>query len=214
MNSHEGINAIKSALHKRFFDVSALLANSYFEYDVSDKTEAIYSKCNNDPRTRSEVYMDVLTGELGEHAIYRLLKEAGLDIVFNEEPISKEYWWDIALDHKDGPLFGEIKFQGNGFEDNSKTTFGFSKKRFDQHMRENWQKLDFIIAFYLKSKGDQTFVVPWLLIDSDAIDPKLNLYGLSTKNDGYYLKMNEAQKKNLFERLNNDSNLFTFDASH
>jgi hypothetical protein len=207
---NEGMKSIRKALHKRVFDMSQLLADPYFDDDVSDKTAAIYSKANDDPRDRSEVYMDVLTGELGEYGIYRLLKEAGLDVVYNEEELTREYWWDLCVIHDGKPLYGEIKFQGTGFKDEAKTTFAFHRKNHDQHMRENWKKLDFIIAFYIKSHGEQTLIVPWLLIDSQAIDPSLNLYQVSQYNNGYYLKMQLAQQKNLFDRLNNDSNLFTF----
>ena len=90
-NAHEGIKTIRAALHKRSFDVSRLLADPYFDDDVADKTIAIYSKANDDPRTQSEVYMDVLTGELGEHGIYRLLKDAGLDVIYNDESFTGEY---------------------------------------------------------------------------------------------------------------------------
>jgi len=206
----EGMKQVMLALRKRYFDVSAILSDPYFDDDVADKAQAIYQKANDDPRDKMEVYMDVLTGELGEHAIYRLLKDAGLDVVHNEEPFTGEYWWDVCL-LGEKPLYGEVKFQGNGFEDDPKVTFAFNKKCKDQHMRENWPKLDFIIAFYLKPHEDKLYVVPWLIIDSEVINQKLGLYGVSNYNDGYYLQMGKAQEANMFTRLNNDSNLFTFE---
>lgn len=208
---HEGIEQVRKALHKRFFDVSDALNSPLFLDDVEQKAAAIYSRYNDDKRTLPEVYEDVLTGELGEYAVYKLLKEAKADVIYNEEDISKELWWDVCVLHGDEPLYGEVKFQGTGFGDEPKTTFGFNKKEKDQHMRDNWAKLSFIIAFYFKQNGDKLYVVPWLLIDSDVINPKVGLYGVSHWNDGYYLQMGKAQEANMFTRLNYDSNLFTFE---
>jgi len=200
---------IQAALKNKCIEVPEHLDDKLLN-EIEEKAMVIYSRYNDDKRTYGEVYLDVLIGELGEHTIVQLIQQAGIQAVHNEEQATGQYFWDILVANEAGCLFGEIKFQGGGFAEEPKTTFGFSSKKKDQHMRENWMKLDFIVAFYLKQQGNKLFVVPWLIIDNEAINPTRGLYQVSQYSNGYYLQMHKAQGQGLYKHLNKDANLFTF----
>jgi hypothetical protein len=206
---HQLMQSIHEALSDKYVEVPAML-DVKLAQDIEEKAKLIYSRYNEDKRSYEEVYVDVLIGELGEHAIVQLIQQANIDAVHNEEQTTGQYYWDILVANEAGCLFGEIKFQGGGFAEEPKTTFAFTTKKKDQLMRDSWMKLDFIIAFYLKQQGNKLFVVPWLILDNEAISPLRGLYQVSLYNEGYYLQMHKAQVAGLFKHLNKDANLFTF----
>jgi hypothetical protein len=200
---HSGMRLIRAALSGRCFDAVALLDDQKFLADVILKATEYYSnsELNHDSRTKDEIGLSTLIGELGEHAIIDLCRQAGLAAVHNDEAITGEFGWDVMIEG----LKGEIKFQGEGIKDDPKEFFGFSSSAKDLTMRQSWRNLDFIIAFYLKEEG--TLVVPWLLLRSEAIDPDKQLYVESQYNSGYFLKMGKA--RHFYEFLNVTPKEFT-----
>jgi hypothetical protein len=168
------------------------MSNSDFLDEVHTKASLYYSNSslNGDRRSLSDFIESTLIGELGEHAIVDLCRRAGLESIHNDETITLEKSWDVLVEG----LKGEIKFQGEGFDVAPKEFFSFSRASKDETMRQKWRSFDFITAFYVKQIGDQTFVVPWLLIDNEVINPELNLYVESQYNSGYFLKMNLSRK--------------------
>jgi hypothetical protein len=194
---------IRAALTERTFETSSLLNDPRFLADVKFKSAHFYSNAdlNHDDRTEDGFLISTLIGELGEHAIVELCRRAGLYVEHNDEIVTLQHGWDVKIEG----LKGEIKFQGDGFKDDPKEFFGFSRASKDLTMRQTWRELDFIIAFYLKREG--TLVVPWLLLQNDVIDPEKHLYVESQYNSGHFLKMNRA--RHLYEHLNVNPKEFT-----
>ena len=150
-------------------------------------------------RSFDKVFKDTLIGELGEFAIFDICQKCGLESIHNDEQFSKQFYWDVAVEG----LLIEVKFQHDPFY------FGFDSKSKDQYLYENWEKIDSIIGFYVKEKDDKTYIIPWMMIDSKAINPKLSFYKNSTKNNGRYLT-HEAAEAGLSVELNINKNKFTF----
>jgi len=195
--NHTSMRLIRAALTHRHFNATELLLNKDFLAEVSQKAARIYS---NEQCTRSfdEVVTSTLLGELGEHALTTLLQRAGLDVEHNDEERTLEYNWDLKVEG----LKGEVKFQGDGFDsDSAKEYFSFNTEDKDRTMREAWRSYDFILAFYVivvpadleQFEVDQTLIVPWLLVDSEVINPEHQLYVKSNFNAGFFLKMNRAK---------------------
>jgi len=209
---HPGMRLIRAACHRRVLEVTKKRFDPTFLAEVEKKSRKISLTSS---RSHEEVYETTLIGELGEHAIVTLLQRCGVDAVHNDEEATGEYHWDVMAEL----LKGEIKFQGEGLRDEHrepKLFFSFSSGDKDELMRQKWSSIDFIIAFYMKVVDQRTFVIPWLIINNEAINPELGLYqeskykSLPGKTKGHFLAMNVAYPKGLFERLNVDPNLFTF----
>lgn len=189
---------IRAACSFRIIDVTEQKKNPEFLEMVQAKAK-IYYQNFKDTRPFEKVFKDTLIGELGEHAIFDICQKCGLESIHNEEQFSKQLYWDVAVEG----LLIEVKFQHDPFY------FGFDSKTKDQHLYDNWEKLDAIIGFYIKEKDDETFIVPWMMIDSAAINPKLQFYKNSTKNNGRYLT-HEAAPAGLCVDLNVNKNKFSF----
>lgn len=181
---------------------SARIARKIFE-----NSEIGYKKQDN--RTYEQVFLDVYLGEVGEVSLVDYLRSVGFS-THNSEETTGSYHWDIKFEG----LFGEIKHQGdNGLE--PRTTFSFNDSKRDENLRLFWRSIDFIIAFYTKTikvEGEDIFlIVPWLLIDSNVIDPSLKIYLKSKFDDGHFLAMRKPEAKRYFVELNQFPSQFNLD---
>lgn len=200
--NHHSARLIIAACSFRSVDVTPLFTSKSFNAEVSMKSKRIFAnKRPDDKRTLEEVTDNVRLGELGEHSVFEICKASGLETIHNEEEISDEYWWDVNVEG----AYCEIKFQSK--ED--PFWFSFNNKKVDRHMVENWHKHDLVIAFYLKENQGRTFVIPWMMIDSSAINPTANYYVDSLRNDGRYLK-DTAKQDGLCIEINVNQNKFSF----
>ena len=197
---------IKVALSHRVINVSHLIYSSSFLDRVHSISKNIYanSEFNGDTRTLDRKNTATLIGELGETGISDLCKKVGLNVIDNDEKSTHEHHWDIMIES----LKCEIKFQGEGFEDTPKEFFGFTTSTKDNTLRQKWDKVDAIISFYLKFYNSNLYIIPWHLIDNEALNPSRNLYVRSNFNSGYYLQMGKSN--NFWTSLNVNPKMFTF----
>lgn len=197
---------IRDALRNQRIDVTDLKRSAWFIEEVNEKAAIFYAR-HNDRRDLKQVEFSTLLGELGEHAIYGLCKELGIDVLHNDEPFTKQFYWDLVIN---GELC-EIKYKGK----HDPFNFSFDDKEKDDQLFRFWRDYSFIISFYIKENDGRTYVIPWLLIDSDAIDQTrlhrdgLPLYRDSMKDKGRYLRQ-EAEELGLMARLNVNQNAFKF----
>jgi hypothetical protein len=191
---------IRAACSFRAFDVTDLSTDLDVISDVQNKASKIYAN-TKDGRSADEVFFSVMLGELGERAFFKICAAAGLEAIHNEEEFSGEYWWDVNVEG----AYCEIKYQSK--ED--PFWFSFNNKKIDKHMVENWDKIDLVIAFYLKENKGRTFVIPWMMIDNVAINPAANYYVDSLRNRGRYLK-DSAKDAGLCIEINVNQNKFSF----
>jgi len=157
-------------------------------------------------RPYKQIYDALIMGEYGTIAIMQRLKRLGFDIVRNTEEATKQYWWDLLLmtDDDDTEYYIEVKLQHETSDDgHEKTCFSFKDPYMDKHMRENHDKLSFVIGWIPQACDDGSLVCsPWVLIDAAALDEQQDLYVRSTKNEGYYLKQRVALSKGLARIIN------------
>jgi len=198
---------IRSALSFKQIDVTELKSDEKFLEQVNEKAKIYYAN-HADTRDFAAVLKSTLIGELGEYGIYEECKRCNLYVIHNDENISKEFYWDLAIEE----ALCEVKFKGN----NDPFNFSFSNKLKDDEMFKKWKLYDLIISFYIKKLGDRTFIIPWLLISNQAIDQNLlhrdglPFYRDSVKDEGRYLRQ-EAEEAGLFIRLNDNQKAFTFE---
>ena len=176
-----------AALSNRILNTSRLKSDPNFLAQVERKSAQIFAS-STDERSLEDVQNDTFIGEIGEAAIVKCLQLSKIEAVHNIEEVTLEKYWDVLAEG----LKGEIKCQ---VSNDSKKYFGFSNPRKDLTMRQKWKSLDFIVAFYTKTIQDNLCVIPWMHIDSAAIDPSLDIYVKSKMNKGYFLKNTvKAQK--------------------
>jgi hypothetical protein len=194
---------IINILQNSRYSAIKLFSDVNFITEVDRKATLYYSKYNDDLRTKEEVIKDVLIGEMGEHAILNLCKEAGLKAEHNDEELTKELHWDLLIEG----LKVEVKFQGEGFADtNPRKFFSFNNKKKEGLMFSHWKSYDLIISFYIIESGFNNLIIPSFLIDSSVMDPT-NLaydgepYYRPSKFGGNYLDF-KAEKAGLMKRLN------------
>jgi hypothetical protein len=207
MDKNEAIAKIYNVLFGQVIDVTYLKTDKNFLKNVDDKTNAFFRN-PNDNRTLCEVYNATFIGELGEYAIFNECDANGLECIPNDEEFSKEYHWDMNING----LYVEIKSQNRS----DPFYFSFDHKRKDQHMVDNFKKLDIVIAYYIKKHNNKTFVIPWMIIHASVLNPNLlydskPYYRDSRRNNGRYL-IQEAYKDGYVMNLNVNQNKFTFDS--
>ena len=193
---------IRAALSYRQYDATHFLSDQSFLDEVERKAKQIYANSHDD-RTYDEVHDSTMKGEIGEHSIVEICKQSGLETDHNNEEKTLELYWDVLLEN----LKCEIKYQE---DDPKKELFSFSNAKKDETMRQKWASYDAIIAFYIKFSGDKLYVIPWLLIDNEAINPAKRIYGKSDFNDGHFLKMSIPAAFDFYVTLNKIPKLFTF----
>lgn len=183
---------ITAALAGRRIDYRPIINDSFTDA-VQALSKSIYS--NSEGRTQSEVYDSCFWGELGERAIHHALLNSSILCEHNNEQSTGEWHWDLLVERA---AKIEIKFQSASTD---KEYFGFKKKSHDETMRQKWKSFDAVIGFYVE--GDD--VVPWYLIDNEAINPNLGYYVPSKFTDGYYLQSGRAATAGLVIKLNRDA---------
>jgi len=188
-------------------DVTDIESDPAFEAEVLEKSKIFYAQYGSDARSLKDVIRSTQVGELGEHGIYNALKDAGVNVVHNDEPKTKQFYWDVEVEGAKC----EIKFKGKSFP----FLFCFSSKSMDDQLFTYWKKYDYIISFYVKENDGRKFIVPWLLIDSNVVDQQLlwkdakPYYRDSTKDEGRYLR-DEARELGMMVDINVNQNKFTF----
>ena len=201
----KSITKIYDVLFNKAIDVTHFMLDDNFLENARIKANKFYEN-PNDVRSLDEIYQGTLIGELGEYAIFNECFTNGLECIPNDEEFSEEYHWDINIDG----LYVEIKSQNKS----DPFYFSFDNKRKDQHMVDNFNKLDIVIAYFIKEHNNKTFVVPWMIIHASVLNPELlydskPYYRDSRRNNGRYL-IHEAFKDGYVMYLNDNQNKFSF----
>jgi hypothetical protein len=178
-------------------------ASSKFMETVAELAAKIYQ---HDMRGRSieQIKDQCIVGKYGELAIYTRLKNAGMRVEWNDEALSGEYHWDIKVEG----LSIELKYQSRYA---APDRFGKLQKRayfsFDDAKKVEtaimkWRSHHLVIGWYgTKLKDVLVDVHPWVLLDSQALDPEQGLFVLSNYS-GYYLQMVKASGRGMLKYLN------------
>lgn len=188
------IKAAEINAGKKFADTVDELANKIYANDVRGRTlDGIRASC--------------IVGKYGEMAIYTRLKNAGMNVEWNNEEFSGEYFWDVRVEG----LSLELKYQNRWAGPMKKREFfSFDEPAKIQTAITKWASHDFVIGWYRDGKeadGIYTDVCPWVMIDSRALMTDEGIFVRSqypnktTGERGYYLQMVKAMNRGLMKVL-------------